>query len=41
MTHTPDVDAEVVGVLGGRADGEGVPLERRDARNLDKNIFST
>ena len=39
MSDDPDVEADGVALLRRRADGEGVPLERRDARNLDKNIF--
>ena len=36
VTHPPDVDTEVVRVLWGGADGEGMPLVDGDGRYLDE-----
>ena len=36
VAHPSDVDTEVVWVLGGRADGEGMPLVDGDGGDLDE-----
>ena len=36
VAHPPDVDTEVVRVLGGRADREGMPLVDGDGGDLDE-----
>ncbi len=36
----PDVEAHDVALLGGRADGERMPLERRNPRDVDEDVVA-
>ena len=40
VAHDANVQREAVGLLGRRADGEGVPLEGRDSGDVDEDVVS-
>ena len=40
MSDHPDVEGDDVGLLWSGADGEGMPLERRDCWDVDEDVVS-
>ena len=40
MPNDPDVQADDIFLLRGRADGEGMPLKGGDGRNVDEDVIA-
>lgn len=40
VSNHPDVERDDVGLLGGRANGERVPLEGGDGRDVDEDVVA-